>query len=189
KAPLAAGGKLYKTGDLARWLVDGNIEFFGRIDHQVKIRGSRIELAEIETRLVKHADIKESVVHTGTEKDGEKYLCAYIISSRDIPDSELREYVLKYLPAYMLPSYFVRLAAIPLTPNGKIDRKALPGPAIKVDEGYITPASVIEKKLLEIWVEVLGIGRDRIGIESNFFQLGGHSLKATLLVSEIYKTF
>jgi tyrocidine synthetase-3 len=180
---------IYKTGDLARWLADGNIEFFGRIDLQVKIRGFRIEVGEIETQLVNHTDIKEAVVHSKTEKNGERYLIAYIISHRDIPVSELREYLLKYLPDYMIPSYFIRLDTIPLTPTGKIDRKALPGPELKVDEGYIAPAGIIEKKLVEIWEKVLGIGKDIIGIDENFFQLGGHSLKATLLISGIYKTF
>ncbi len=185
---------LYKTGDLARWLNDGNIEFLGRFDHQVKIRGFRVELGEIGARLVNHQDIKEAVVIPKTGKNGDRYLCAYIVSSREFPVSELRAFLVKYLPDYMIPSYFVQLEKIPLTPNGKIDRRALPETELKVGDNYTAPRNEIEKKLVEIWSEVLG--RDELhasqsqtslGIDDNFFQMGGHSLKATILAAKIHK--
>ncbi|MDQ1355029.1 MAG: hypothetical protein QG657_5338, partial [Acidobacteriota bacterium] len=185
--------ELYRTGDLARWLSDGNIEFLGRIDQQVKIRGFRIELGEIESCLMKHPDIKEAVV-LAQEESGDKYLCGYIVPTRELVIVELREYLSKDLPDYMIPSYFVQLEKIPLTPNGKIDRKALPGLELKTGAGYIAPRNDIENKLVKLWAEILG--RDTahisqlqtsIGIDDNFFQLGGHSLKATILVSKIHK--
>ncbi|HLP46705.1 MAG TPA: amino acid adenylation domain-containing protein, partial [Candidatus Kapabacteria bacterium] len=186
----------YKTGDLARWLPDGNIEFLGRIDHQVKLRGFRVELGEIENRLLKYPGIKGSLVLDREEKNGDKYLCAYIVSIHENIIPGLREYLAKELPGYMIPSYFVQLEKFPLTPNGKIDRKALPKPELKSGDSYIAPRDEIEKKLVEIWSNVLG--RDElhavqletsIGIDDNFFQLGGHSLKATILVSKIHKLF
>ncbi|MGE5341852.1 MAG: amino acid adenylation domain-containing protein [Candidatus Omnitrophota bacterium] len=183
---------LYKTGDLCRWLSNGNIEFLGRIDDQVKIRGIRIELREIETRLLKHENINDAVVVCRTGKDGDKSLVAYIVSHRDFPVSEskeLREYLSNQLPEVMIPSYFIRMERIPLTPNGKIDRRVLPDPEISAGENYVAPRNEIEAKLVEIWSEVLGIDPSKIGIHDNFFRLGGHSLKATVLVSKIYKVF
>ncbi|MDP4147651.1 MAG: amino acid adenylation domain-containing protein, partial [Bacillota bacterium] len=126
--PYESGERMYKTGDLARWLPDGNIEFIGRIDHQIKIRGFRIELGEIESQLLKHEDIKEAVVIDREDKEGNKYLCAYVVSDKEITVTELREHLSKELPDYMIPAYFMQLENIPLTPNGKIDRKALPEP-------------------------------------------------------------
>ncbi|MDQ1351194.1 MAG: tyrocidine synthetase, partial [Acidobacteriota bacterium] len=188
--------KLYITGDLARWLPDGNIEFLGRIDQQVKIRGFRIELGEIESRLMKHPDIKEAVVLAQAEENGDKYLSAYIVSHNESVILGLREYLAKELPDYMIPSYFVQLEKIPLTPNGKLDRKALPGRDLQVGNGYIAPRNDIENKLVKLWAEILGRDASRvlqlqasIGIDDNFFQLGGHSLKATILVSKIHKEF
>ncbi|HLP58279.1 MAG TPA: amino acid adenylation domain-containing protein, partial [Candidatus Deferrimicrobium sp.] len=185
---------LYRTGDLGLWLPDGNIEFLGRIDHQVKIRGFRIEPGEIESRLSNHPGVKEAVVSVQKEGSGDNYLCAYVVSDREYGISELREYLSKELPDYMIPSYFVALEKIPLTPNGKIDRRALPKPELKVGESYTAPRNEVEKKLVELWAEILG--RDElhasqlqpsIGIDDNFFQLGGHSLKATVMVSKIHK--
>ncbi|MCX6581803.1 MAG: amino acid adenylation domain-containing protein [Candidatus Aminicenantes bacterium] len=186
---------LYRTGDLARWLPDGNIDFLGRRDFQVKIRGFRIELGEIEDRLLRHESIKEAAVLVNGEGGAEKrYLIAYIVLKKEIEASELREYLRGKLPDYMIPSYFVPLEKIPLTPNGKIDRRALPGPGLDVSDGYAAPGNEIEKKLVRLWAEILG--RDAlhasqlqtsIGINDNFFQLGGHSLKATILVSKIHK--
>ncbi|MCU0286474.1 MAG: amino acid adenylation domain-containing protein, partial [Acidobacteria bacterium] len=185
----------YKTGDLARWLSDGNIEFLGRIDQQVKIRGFRIELGEIEALLMKHPFIKEAVVFA-QEEGGDKSLYVYIVSIDENIIAGLREYLSKELPDYMIPSYFVHLEKIPLTPNGKIDRKALPKPELIAGDSYTAPRDEIEKKLVELWAEILG--RDEahasqlhtsIGIADNFFQLGGHSLKATILVSKIHKEF
>jgi tyrocidine synthetase-3 len=179
--------RLYQTGDLARWLLDGNIEFLGRIDHQVKIRGFRVELGEIENRLLNYPGIKGVVVLMLEEEIGDKYICAYVVSNREYRISELREYLSMELPDYMIPSYFVRLEKIPLTPSGKVDRRALPRPEIKAGDNYEAPQDRIEKKLVEIWSGVLGIEKEKIGIDDNFFHLGGHSLKATILVSRIHK--
>ncbi|HLP45748.1 MAG TPA: amino acid adenylation domain-containing protein, partial [Candidatus Kapabacteria bacterium] len=177
---------LYKTGDLAGWLPDGNIQFLGRIDHQVKIRGFRIELGEIESRLMKHPDIKDAVV-LAIEENGDKYLSAYIVFNNESVIPGLREYLSKELPEYMIPTYFISLDKIPLTSNGKLDRKALQKPGLKAGENYIAPRDEIEKKLVEIWSEVLG--QTSIGIDDDFFELGGHSLKATILTSKIHKSF
>jgi amino acid adenylation domain-containing protein len=185
---------LYKTGDLGRWLGDGNIEFLGRIDQQVKIRGFRIELEEIESRLLAYPGIKAAVVIDWKSPGGEKYLCAYIVPHTPLSaDStvsigaaaaDLEAFLSQSLPDYMIPSYFMQLEKIPLTPNGKIDRKALPAPGLKQEE-YIAPRNDIEEKLVEIWAEVMGIEKEEIGIDNNFFRLGGHSLKATTAMSHI----
>ncbi|HLP46995.1 MAG TPA: amino acid adenylation domain-containing protein, partial [Candidatus Kapabacteria bacterium] len=184
----------YSTGDLARWLPDGNIEFLGRIDYQVKIRGFRIELEEIEKHLLKCDSIKEAVVLARTEDSGDKYLCAYIVAIEENIVAGLREYLSNELPDYMIPSYFVPLDKIPLSPNGKIDRKALPKHGLITGESYNAPRDGVERKLIELWAGILG--RDAahvsqlqtsIGIDDNFFQLGGHSLKATILASKIHK--
>jgi len=187
--PFCPGEKIYKTGDMARWLDDGNIQFLGRQDHQVKIRGFRIELGEIESRLANHPLVKDALVLAREEEKGDKYLCAYIISDSEVVKSELREYLAKELPDYMIPPYFVQIETIPLTPNGKLDRGALPKPGLKVGEIYTAPRNEIEKKLVELWAEILGgdLSQTAIGIDDNFFQLGGHSLKATVLVSKIHK--
>jgi amino acid adenylation domain-containing protein len=188
--------KLYRTGDLARWLSDGNIEFIGRIDHQIKIRGYRIELGEIENQLLKHPEINKAVVIFKEDSCGDKYLAAYFVSDKELSNTDLAEHLAKNLPAYMVPSHFVRMEKIPLTSNGKIDRKALPEPDLNITDNYIAPGNEIEIKLVEIWSEVLtrdGLNASqllsRIGIDDNFFQLGGHSLKATVLVSKIHKVF
>jgi tyrocidine synthetase-3 len=183
--------KIYKTGDLARWLPDGNIEFLGRIDQQVKIRGFRIELGEIENRLLRHDEIKEAVVIDRTDKTGYRYLCAYITSDRTLEIPELRKYLSAKLPDYMIPAFFVQIETIPLTATGKIDRKSLPEQVVKVEK-YTPPGSELEKKMEKIWTEVLW-GEDAshtpIGIDDSFFELGGHSLKATTLISLIHKAF
>jgi amino acid adenylation domain-containing protein/non-ribosomal peptide synthase protein (TIGR01720 family) len=179
---------IYKTGDLARWMPDGNIEFSGRIDHQVKIRGFRIEMGEIEKRLTKFPGIKESLV-INKEINGEMSLCAYVVSHNDIHSAEIRDKLVETLPEYMIPSYFIRLAGLPLSPNGKIDRKALPHPGLKVGDRYTAPRDEIEKQLVKIWAELLQLEERVIGIDDNFFALGGHSLKATLLTNKIYRTF
>ncbi len=187
---------VYKTGDIGYFREDGNVECLGRIDFQVKIRGNRIELAEIENQLVKHEDIKEAIV-TLIQKEGEntdpnekanKYICAYYVPGKEIDESDLRDYLLKELPDYMIPSYFIQLEKIPLSSSGKVDRKALPAPGARASgEEYIAPRDEVEKKLAEIWSGVLGIDRDMISIGSNFFELGGHSLNATVVVSKVHK--
>jgi amino acid adenylation domain-containing protein len=183
--------RLYKTGDLGRWTSDGNIDFFGRKDDQVKMRGFRIEPGEIENRLLNHDKIKQVVVIEREEKKGEKYLCAYIVSYSPEPlkTMELREFLLKELPDYMVPSYFVQLEYFPFTRSGKIDRKALPEPEIEGEEDstYEAPANALEEKLAEIWSEILGIRKDSISTNANFFQLGGHSLMATRMTARIHK--
>jgi tyrocidine synthetase-3 len=185
---------LYKTGDLARWDADGNIEFIGRMDQQVKVRGFRIELGEIENRLLEMDRVKEAVV-IDREINGEKYLCAYIVLA-DYCDSELttvteelRKYLYRGLPDYMVPSYFMLLEKLPLTPTGKTDRKALPKPESFVGVEYVAPGNEIEEQLVDIWSEVLGIVHRPIGINDNFFELGGHSLNATILAAKIHKVF
>jgi amino acid adenylation domain-containing protein len=188
--PFAPGEQMYKTGDLGRWLIDGNIEFLGRIDFQVKIRGFRVEPGEVESQLLTHNEITEAVVILREENRGNnRYLCGYFVSSRNISTSELREYLLKKLPDYMIPSYFVQVEKIPITPNGKIDRKSLPAPEIKIGEGYVAPRNKMEETLVEIWSEILGLEKDLLSIDSNFFELGGHSLKAISMANEIHKTF
>jgi amino acid adenylation domain-containing protein len=187
--PLYPSTSLYHTGDLAKWRPDGNIDFLGRIDYQVKIRGFRIELGEIENQMLSHVQIKEAVVTIVKDKSGDNALAAYFISDSEIQENELREYLLKFLPDYMIPSYVIRLDNIPLTPTGKIDRKALPAPGIKVGKEYVEPRNEVEEKLAEIWEDVLGIEKSLIGIDTNFFQLGGHSLKATILASKIREVF
>jgi amino acid adenylation domain-containing protein len=189
--------RFYRTGDLARWLKDGNIQFLGRQDHQVKIRGFRIELGEIESQLLKHPGIKETVVLYKTDKSGDKYLCAYIVSSTQGLELELKSYLSHLMPDYMIPSYFVQIEKMPLNPNGKIDHRALPEPETgKTGKEYIAPRNEIEKKLVRIWAEVLGRDtlhtsqlRESISIDDDFFNLGGHSLKATILAAKLYRAF
>jgi len=176
----------YKTGDLARWLVNGTIEFLGRIDQQVKIRGFRIEVGEIEHRLLEHNGVIGAVVIAKTDSGGNKYLCAYIVPGGAMPpDPELREYLSRSLPDYMLPSFFVHLETIPLTPNGKVDRGALPGPGAGNLRTYFPPRNEIETLLTVIWQEVLGI--KMVGIADNFFEIGGDSIKAIQVSARLKK--
>jgi acyl carrier protein/NRPS condensation-like uncharacterized protein len=187
--PFVQGERIYKTGDLARWLPDGNIEFLDRIDHQVKVRGFRVELEEIQRQLLRHTKINETVV-LAREDNEDRYLCAYVVSEEKIEVSELREFLASKLPGYMIPAYFVSLDQLPLTPNGKIHRKALPAPVLQAGDRYVAPGSEMEKQLVEIWWEVLGTPAHTpvsIGIDDNFFQSGGHSLKATILISKLHK--
>ncbi|MCU0286701.1 MAG: amino acid adenylation domain-containing protein [Acidobacteria bacterium] len=167
---------LYKTGDLAHWLPDGNIEFLGRIDHQVKIRGFRIELQEIEEQLLKCPGISRGVVIDREIGVGKKSLCAYLESKKELDVTELKRILSKILPEYMIPSYFIRIEKIPLTANGKIDRKVLNSIGVEQisREEYVTPRNEIEKKIVEIWKEVLGL--EKIGVSENFFDIGGTSL-------------
>jgi len=183
--PFASGKRIYKTGDLARWLPNGNIEFIGRIDHQVKVRGFRIELGEIEAKLLKHEAVKEAVVYARADKQGEKYLVACFVANRELPVPELREQLLKVLPGYMVPSYFIQLDRMPLTANDKIDRQALPEPETGVNTGveYMAPRNEIEEILVQVWEEVLHA--ERIGIKDHFFSLGGDSIKGIQVLSRL----
>lgn len=177
--------RFYKTGDLCRWLEDGNIEYVGRIDDQVKLRGFRIELGEIESILKQHPETKDGIVLMREDTPGDKRLVGYLIFKKDRIDTEMLKSFLKdKLPEYMIPSAFVTLDCFPLTPNGKVDRKGLPTPEYKGDdEKYVPPSTDAEKLLAEIWKDILKI--EKIGIHDNFFELGGHSLLATQVVSRI----
>jgi amino acid adenylation domain-containing protein len=192
--------RLYKTGDLARYLPDGNIEFLGRVDNQVKIRGYRIELGEIEAVLGQHRTVRECAVIARQESDSDnpkskienpKSLVAYVVAhERPPPTFELRSYLKAKLPDYMIPSAFVFLDTLPLTPNGKVDRKALPAAGrsrAELEPGYQAPCTSLEKILAEIWIQVLKV--DRVGIHDNFFDLGGHSLLATQVISRVRVAF
>ncbi|HLP59582.1 MAG TPA: amino acid adenylation domain-containing protein, partial [Candidatus Deferrimicrobium sp.] len=177
---------LYKTGDLTRWLPDGNIEFLGRIDQQVKIRGFRIEPGEIEFKLIRHEALSQAIVTVRTDRDGNKDLCAYIVSRHELNISELRQHLAHELPEYMIPSYFIKIEKIPLTASGKIDHNALPDPLeISLEDRlyYTPPTTPVEKKLVEIWQNVLG--RHPIGTTENFFQVGGDSIKAIQIISRM----
>jgi len=185
--PFVPEGKIYKTGDLARWFPDGNMEFLGRGDSQVKVRGFRIELGEIETQLLKHRDIKEAVVIARGEAREDRWLCAYYTSDLSPGAGELSDYLSGVLPHYMVPPYFVKLDRLPLTPNGKVDRKRLPEPQLDAVDAYAAPANEIEEELTAIWSDVLKIKKDLISVNANFFDLGGHSLKATNLVVLIHE--
>jgi len=182
-----ARNKIYRTGDLARRLPDGNIEFSGRIDRQIKIRGYRIEPEEIQGHLRSHEDIKDAVVVMKGKTGEEKYLCAYIISGKELSIPGLKEYLSDSLPDYMIPAYFMRIENIPLTPNGKINSKALPAIKISPGENIAPPGDDVEKTLAAIWSEVLGIEKETIDIDTDFFELGGHSLRATILLLKIHK--
>jgi amino acid adenylation domain-containing protein/non-ribosomal peptide synthase protein (TIGR01720 family) len=177
-------GDLYKTGDLARWLPDGSIEFLGRIDQQVKIRGFRIELGEIENHLLKYEGIKTAVVAAG-ETDGEKHLCAYIVSDKSFDIPELKGYLSRSMPDYMVPSYFKQVETIPLTPAGKVDYKALAAAATSLAAGveYVAPENEMEKTIAAVWQEVLGL--EKVGVNDNFFDIGGNSIKAISLNSKL----
>ncbi|TKH41704.1 hypothetical protein C1I60_20515 [Paenibacillus terrae] len=179
--------RMYRTGDLARWLPDGNIEYLGRVDHQVKIRGYRIELGEVETNLMKVAYVQEVVVLVREDNQGQNQLVAYYVAEQDVDAGELRSLLAKELPNYMVPAYFVQLEHIPLTSNGKIDRKSLPAPEGSLQSGadYAEPRTEAESKLVKIWQDVLGL--NKIGVKDNFFEIGGHSLRAMTLVSKIHK--
>jgi amino acid adenylation domain-containing protein len=181
--------RIYKTGDLAKWLSDGNIQFLGRMDHQVKIRGVRVELGEIESQLQKHQDVNAAIVTTRTDDNQDRYLCAYIVSHKTVIAAQLRQYLAKQLPDYLIPLYFTQIEKIPLTPNGKIDGKALPQPDLIINSKreYTAPTNDIQLGLARIWQEVLKV--DKIGINDNFFQLGGHSLKSAMMQSQIEKEF
>ncbi len=184
--------RLYRTGDLARYLPDGDIEYLGRIDQQVKIRGFRIELGEIEAALNRHPSIRESVVLAREDSPGEKRLVAYLAieQGKAFTADDLRSFLRQKLPDYMTPSAFVTLDALPLTSNGKIDRRALPAPEQSrpdLTEAYVAPRNQVEELLAGVWADALEI--DQVGIHDNFFDLGGHSLLATKLFSRIRDTF
>jgi amino acid adenylation domain-containing protein len=181
-----AGAVMYRTGDRARYLPDGSIEFLGRMDQQVKLRGYRIELGEIEAVLCSHPGVREGVVQVREDVPGDKRLVAYVVGSQDLTEARLRSFLQEQLPAYMLPSQFLLLDAMPLTPNGKLDRLALPAPQQwhgQAQEGQQGARTGIEELLVDLWSQVLG--HSQVGIHDSFFELGGHSLLATQLIARV----
>ena len=183
--PLSKGraGRIYKTGDLGRWLSDGNIEYLGRKDDQVKLRGYRIELGEIENVLMQSELVRHAVVLAPANQAGHKNLAAYIVANADFDKAAITAYLHNKLPAYMIPAIWIPLEKIPLTPNGKVDKKALPEPdgSIAARNEYIAPANEIEGQLAEIWQELLGI--ERVGRNDNFFEIGGDSILTIQVMS------
>ncbi len=180
---------LYKTGDLVKWQPDGNMVFLGRIDHQVKVRGFRIEIGEIERWLSAYENVSEAVVLSREDGAGSNYLCGYVVLTPGgkLDSKALKTYLSQALPNYMIPSFFVQLEKIPLTANGKVDRKALPVPTVSPGRDYAPPQNEIEVTLAGIWSELLGLDKGTVGIHDDFFQLGGHSLKAAVLAAKIHK--
>jgi acyl-CoA synthetase (AMP-forming)/AMP-acid ligase II/acyl carrier protein len=180
---------LYKTGDLGRWLPDGNIEYLGRFDDQVKIRGYRIELGEIETLLHQCDLVKQAVVLAKDDKEGNKRLIGYIVPEKTFDRKEIISYLKGMLPDYMIPALWVELEHLPLTPNGKVNKRALPDPDASelLTNEYVAPRNEIEEVLVEMWQELLGV--KRVGVYDNFFELGGHSLMVIKMVAYIKKKF
>ena len=177
---------MYRTGDLACWLPNGEIQFLGRVDYQVKIRGFRIELGEIESALIKIESIKEAVVVTRKDSFNHQFLVGYYVSDNNLEDEQLRLLLKRILPDYMIPQYLISLDEMPLNNNGKIDRKALPEPVIKNDN-FVPARNETEHLLVTLWAQILGIDEDRIGIDDNYFHLGGDSIKAIQLISHVKK--
>ncbi|MCP5105901.1 MAG: non-ribosomal peptide synthetase [bacterium] len=185
--------RTYKTGDLCRWLPDGNIEYLGRIDHQVKVRGFRIELEEIEKHLLSHESIKETVVIADIAENEENVLHAYIVSKEEINVQGLREHLSRKLPDYMVPSVFKRLDRIPLTSNGKVDRRALRASGTRLGGGdkarYAAPGTPAEQKIAAIWKETLKLQENRLGIHDNFFDIGGTSMDVIRVNGKVAREF
>nr|WP_260232358.1 non-ribosomal peptide synthetase [Chryseobacterium lactis] len=178
-------GILYKTGDLVRYLADGELEYIGRNDFQVKIRGYRIELGEIENRLQEYSEVKQGVVLAKENKAGMKYLVGYYVSENQIDTNQLAIFLSETLPEYMVPAVFVHLTRLPLTINGKLDRRALPEPEFTGSKEYTAPENELQEKLCQIYGEVLGLDASGIGIHEDFFRLGGNSIMAIKLISTI----
>jgi amino acid adenylation domain-containing protein len=193
--PFAPKGRIYRTGDLARYRPDGNIEFLGRMDQQVKIRGFRIELEEIEAALKQHPDVSQCVVTAPEDAAGDKRLVAYVVPAHERASAtaigELRDFLKHKLPGYMLPAAFVMLPSLPVTPNGKIDRKALPEPdrsseGLGLEREFVAPRTVMELQLAQIWERILAV--PSVSVNDNFFALGGHSLLGVRVISEVLKS-
>jgi acyl carrier protein len=192
-SPFGDGERLYRSGDLARWRSDGELECLGRQDHQVKVRGFRIELGEIEAQLVQHPQVREAIV-MAPEEAGDRRLVAYYVARAEADEAavgveSLRAHAMAALPDYMVPSAFVRLEALPLSPNGKVDRNALPAPGAQAyaQRAYVAPRNATEEVLASIWSELLKL--ERVGVQDNFFDLGGHSLLAMRVATRIRDAF
>ncbi len=185
------GARLYRTGDLVRLRTDGELEFVGRVDHQVKICGFRIELGEIEAVLGQQPGVQEAIVQA-REETGEKQLVAYFVPTLEVQvdRQQLRQALLEHLPSYMIPTAFIPLAALPLTPNGKVDHRALSAPQwsnVEHETFFVAPRTPLEEQVGTIWREVLHL--EQVGIHDNFFSLGGHSLLATQVLSRLREAF
>jgi acyl carrier protein len=183
------GERVYRTGDLVRFRSNGELEFLGRIDHQVKVRGFRIELGEIEEALRAHRQVLDTAVTAREDVPGSRLLVAYVTGDPAPDAAELRAHLEGRLPEYMVPSFFVPLEALPLTPNGKIERRALPAPdrERRGRGDFVAPRTPTEEAVAEMWKELLGL--DRVSVEDRFFELGGYSLLATRLLSRVRQTF
>jgi acyl-coenzyme A synthetase/AMP-(fatty) acid ligase/acyl carrier protein len=182
-------GKMYKTGDYARWLPDGNIEYLGRVDEQVKIRGHRIETGEIESELDQSGFVKQSLVLAAADHKGYKRLIGYVVPAEQFDKEQLQVYLRSRLPEYMVPAIWVELNEMPLNANGKIDKKALPLPLSSdgLGENYTAPSNETEERLCAIWQDLLGV--EKVGTKDNFFELGGHSLLVIRLLSVVKREF
>ncbi|HEX6100799.1 MAG TPA: amino acid adenylation domain-containing protein, partial [Thermoanaerobaculia bacterium] len=195
--PFEPGTRMYRTGDLARWMDDGTLQYLGRIDTQVKVRGFRIEMGEIEARLGQHPGIQDTAVIAQGEGANKQLIAFYRAEETaadgivELPGEELRDHLLRTLPSYMVPSAFVSLAAIPLNPNGKVDRRALARMDVTAASGqeYVAPRNETERQLVAIWAEVLNRAPETIGVHDNFFELGGHSLTAVQLMAKANRHF
>lgn len=187
------GMRLYRTGDQVRWRADGNLEFLGRIDQQIKIRGYRIELGEIESVLREHSRVQQAVVIVQEDSLGEKRLIAYVVPRCDdgqarCSGEEYESYLKRRLPGYMVPRQYVEIESVPLTANGKIDRKRLPRQELQdTRKKYVQPRNAVEETLCKVWAEVLE--QEQIGIHDNFFEIGGHSLLAGRVIVRIRRQF
>lgn len=188
-----AGARMYRTGDLARRRADGQLDFLGRADHQVKLRGYRIELGEIENQLERHEQVERAVVMVREDHPGDQRLVAYVVKKErgtNLDSGELRQYLKQRLPEYMVPGFYTELERFPLSPNGKIDRKAFPKPEIGYSQEagpYVAPRTATEKQLANIWSELLGL--EKIGVHENFFEIGGHSLSAVRVLSRVGREY
>ena len=183
-------GRLYKTGDLVRWLPDGNLEYIDRNDSQVKIRGYRIELGDIESKLLNYPDIKQAVVIAKErilEQTSDKYLLAYYVADKKLDETKIQDYLATRLPEYMLPRMLVHMDKLPLTVNGKLDKKALPEPKFVNSYNYVAPETQLQSQIIKVWSHVLGIPEESISITDSFFSLGGNSILAINLVAKLSK--
>ncbi len=188
----APGARMYKSGDMARFLPDGNIQFLGRMDHQVKIRGFRVEPGEVEAAIARHPAIRQVTVTARGKSAGGNHLVAYVVphKGRTISARKIRSFLKPKLPDFMIPGFFVPIGTMPLTPSGKVNRRALPPPetlSLASQKDHVPPRTKTEKKIAAVWQEILGI--DTVGLHDNFFELGGHSLMATQVIARLHDVF